>query len=152
MVVQYLNAFCPHCRATHNRLSRVLSEVQEPLRKRRVYTWASNDYPLWARACAFAQTAGLEERMFEELMRARNQGSTEIYAAAKRAGLDVRRMRTALSDPRPPRRLVRDRQLVSRARITKLPTLDIGRRRLMGEQSEAELRDAVTVALTTLAQ
>jgi len=148
LLVEYLNAFCPHCRATHRRLHKVLTEMQAPMRKRRIYTWASKDYPLWARACAFAQTAGCEEQMFRELLRARDQSAGEVYAAARRAGLDVGRMRLALKSQQAPPRLVHDRRLVQKARIRKLPTLDIGRRRLMGEQSEAELRDAIRVALT----
>jgi protein-disulfide isomerase len=42
---------------------------------------------------------------------------------------------------------VRDRDLARSAGLRGLPTLDIGRRRLMGEQSEAELREAVEAAL-----
>ena len=116
-------------------------------RRRRIYSWSSADTPMWARAVAFAQLRGLEDRMFEELVRADDDTPREIYAAASRAGLDTNALATALSDPRVPARLEADRRASAAARLEGLPTLDIGRRRLMGEQSEGELREAVRAAL-----
>ena len=146
-IVEYLNAFCSHCRATHERLERVLAQDGLTARRRRIYSWASTETPLWARAVAFAQTRGLEDRMFEELVKADEESPREIYAAAARAGLDTDALATALADPRVPARLEADRRASSAARLEGLPTLDIGRRRLMGEQSEDELREAVRAAL-----
>jgi predicted DsbA family dithiol-disulfide isomerase/uncharacterized membrane protein len=146
-IVEYLNAYCPHCRATHKRLDKVLSDLGANARRRRVYTWASADYPFWARACAYAQTVGLEERFFEELLESKSQDASEVYAAARRAGLDPQALQQAATSAAPPQRLVKDRQLFTQAGLKGLPTLDIGRRRLMGEQSEAELRSAVQAAL-----
>lgn len=146
LLVEYLNAFCPHCRKTLKRLEEVLDTTREPIRKRRVYTWASNDYPLWARACAHAQSLGQEETLFQQLLKARGQSRQEVFAAARRAGMDLEALRQALADPAPPARLVRDRGIVQRANIRMLPTIDIGRRRLQGEQSASELREAVQVA------
>lgn len=146
-IVEYLNAYCPHCRATHKRLDKVLSDLGANARRRRVYTWASADYPFWARACAYAQTVGLEERFFEQLLESRSQDASEVYAAARRAGLDVQALGQFAQNPAPPPRLVKDRELFTRAGLQGLPTLDIGRRRLMGEQSESELRTAVQAAL-----
>jgi predicted DsbA family dithiol-disulfide isomerase/uncharacterized membrane protein len=146
-IVEYLNAYCPHCRATHKRLDKVLADLGVSARRRRVYTWASADYPFWARACAHAQTVGLEERFFEELLESKSQDASEVYAAARRAGLDPQALKQAATSATPPPRLVKDRQLFTQAGLQGLPTLDIGRRRLMGEQSEAELRSAVQAAL-----
>jgi len=146
-IVEYLNAFCSHCRATHERLDRVLAQDGLTARRRRIYSWSSADTPMWARAVAFAQLRGLEDRMFEELVRADDDTPREIYAAASRAGLDTNALATALSDPRVPARLEADRRASAAARLEGLPTLDIGRRRLMGEQSEGELREAVRAAL-----
>jgi hypothetical protein len=50
----------------------------------------------------------------------------------------------------PPPRLQRDREIVSRARLEGMPTLDIGKRRLQGEQSEAELAEALRAAIDDL--
>jgi hypothetical protein len=146
LVVEYVNAFCTHCRATHRRLERVLERTQAPVRRRRVYTWGGTRVPLWARACVYASAQGKEDDLFRELMSARNDRPAEVYAAAARAGVDVAALEQALRDPTPPARLRRDQQVVRSARLRKLPTLDIGRRRLMGEQSEAELRTALLAA------
>ena len=143
----YLNAFCGHCRATHKRLDAVIDEMGVEVRQRRVYTWAGKKTPAWARACAFAETQGREDRMFAELMKARRESTSEILAAARRAGVDVARLRVCLKQRSVPPRLQRDRRLVKRARLQKLPTIDIGRRRLMGSQSSAELRAAILAAI-----
>jgi predicted DsbA family dithiol-disulfide isomerase len=90
---------------------------------------------------------GLEERFFEELLESKSQDASEVYAAARRAGLDPQALQQAATSAAPPQRLVKDRQLFTQAGLKGLPTLDIGRRRLMGEQSEAELRSAVQAAL-----
>jgi predicted DsbA family dithiol-disulfide isomerase len=147
VIVEYLNAYCPHCRATHRRLEKVLAEMDVATKRLRIYTWGGNEYPVWARACVFAESQGLEERVFEELLNARNQSTAEVYAAAQRAGLDVALLQKALQDGTPPPRLVRHRKIFRAAHLEGLPTLDIGRRRLMGEQSEAELKEAVSAAL-----
>lgn len=149
LVVEYLNAFCPHCRATHRRLEKVLGELGVPIRYRRIYAWASADYPFWARACVFArsQGEGLEDRLFRELMRAPNQSAGAVYAAARRAGVDVAALEEAMRDPTIPESLVKDGLRMRSAGLRGLPTLDVGRRRLMGEQSEAELRQALEVAI-----
>ena len=146
LIVEYLNAYCPHCRATHARLEQAIAATGVKVKKRRVYTWATMDYPAWARACALAQSLGLEDRMFDELLRSRGPDVSEVKAAAGRAGIDPAALDAALKDPNPPPRLVKDRQLFTQARLQGLPTLDIGRRRLMGEQSEAELRAALEAA------
>ena len=147
VIVEYLNAYCGHCRSTHNRLEKVLAELGVQTHRRRVYAWASQDYPLWVRACAFARAEGAEDRLFQELLRAPDQTPASIYAAAQRAGLDVLALQCAVEDPDVPEELVRDCRRMKSAGLKGLPTIDIGRRRLMGEQSEDELREAVRAAL-----
>lgn len=147
VIVEYLNAYCGHCRATHKRLEKVLDEMGVQIRRHRVYAWASKDYPLWVRACSYAKHQGVEERLFQELMNAPDQSPGSIYAAARRAGLDVIALQCAVEDPDVPEELVRDCKRMQSAGLKGLPTLDIGRRRLLGEQSEAELRDAIRAAL-----
>lgn len=145
-IVEYVNAFCSHCRATHERLERVLREDGIAARRRRVYTWPTNDTPMWAKAVAFAAASGLEDRMFDELVRADDETPQEVYAAAQRAGVDATALQAALASARAWPRLDGDRRLAQGARLEGLPTLDIGRRRLMGEQSEGELREALKAA------
>ena len=145
-VIEYLNAFCKHCRATHARLEEVLEKDNVRIERRRVYTWKGRGYPLWARACAYAQTIGREDDMFRELTRARRETAGEVYAAAQRAGIDSPAFREALLRSEPPPRLVRDKRIAKAARLKRLPTFDIGRRRLSGSQSEGELRAALQAA------
>jgi predicted DsbA family dithiol-disulfide isomerase len=146
MLVEYLNAFCSHCRETHKRLHTVLDETGVTVRRRRVYTWGGQRTPEWARACAFAATCGVEDRMFEELLKAKRQTRGEIEAAARRAGLSVRGLNAFLRRGGMPDRLERDRQLFQKSGIRQLPTIDIGRRRLMGAQTAPELRAALLAA------
>ena len=145
-VIEYLNAFCAHCRATHARLEKVLAEDGVRVARRRVYTWKGREFPLWARACAYSETLGREDAMFHELTKARRESAGEIYAAAQGVGIDGPAFRDALVQTTPPPRLVRDRRIAQTARLTRLPTFDIGRRRLSGSQSEAELRAALRAA------
>ncbi len=151
-LVEYLNAFCAHCRATHRRLDEVITAERIPVQRRRVYTWSGKGYPMWARACAYAETVGLEEAMFRELTKARRESSAEVYAAARRAGLDLQALREALARSETPARLVRDRGIARAARLKRLPTFDIGRRRLSGSQSEGELRAALMAAKASAAR
>ncbi len=146
-IVAYVNAFCPHCRVTHRRLGRVLAALGVTARVRRVYTWPGDEVPAWARACAHAQTLGLEDRFFDELAAAESDDLAEILAAGRRAGLDAGALRTAIATGGVAPRLERDLRIAGSAGLEGLPTLDIGRRRLLGEQSEGELREAIVAAL-----
>jgi uncharacterized membrane protein/protein-disulfide isomerase len=142
VVLEYLNAFCSHCRATHARLDRVVAGFGRPVRRHRVYVWSSNQVPLWARACAVAAKQGREDAMFDALLATERQDDRAIRAAAARAGVDL----SEIDAPEVTARLERDRRLANQARLEGLPTFDVGRRRLMGEQSESELLDALRAA------
>ncbi len=143
VVLEYLNAFCAHCRATHARLDRVVAGFDRPVRRHRVYVWSSNDVPLWAKACAVAAVQGREDAMFDALLETDRQDDRSIRAAATRAGVDL----SGIDAPEVASRLARDRRLSSQARLEGLPTFDVGRRRLMGEQSEGELLEALRAAV-----
>ena len=145
LIVEYLNAYCRHCRATHKRLEEVLEAIDVPVRRRRIYTWASKEDPLWARACFFARPYRRENALFRELMKSSTDTPKEVYAAVERAGLDVRALKRHLAQPASAA-LVRNRRLMQSARLKGLPTFDIGRRRLLGEQSRHELRTAIQAA------
>ncbi|MBL9085815.1 MAG: DsbA family protein [Planctomycetia bacterium] len=142
VVLEYLNAFCSHCRATHARLDRVVAGFGRPVRRHRVYVWSSREVPLWAKACAVAAQQGREDAMFDALLETDRQDDRSIRAAAARAGVDL----SDLDAPEVANRLERDRRLFSQARLEGLPTFDVGRRRLMGEQSEGELLEALRAA------
>lgn len=142
-VVEYLNAYCAHCRATHARLDEVVASFPHPVRRQRVYVWSGQEAPLWARACAVAATVGREDAMFLALLETTRQDDRTVRAAAARAGVDL----DAGDTPQVAARLERDRRLFLAARLEGLPTFDIGRRRLMGEQSAAELREALLAAV-----
>ncbi len=147
LIVVYLNAYCPHCRATHERLKHLLAERAGTYRVRRVYAWGGSTYPTWVRACAVARTRGLEQRLFEELLKSRDDSVRELYAAATRAGLDAQALQQALRQSTVPEWLVRDTKIMRSAGLRGLPTIDVGHRRLVGEQSERELEAALDAAL-----
>lgn len=142
-VVEYLNAYCAHCRATHARLDQVVASFPHPVRRQRVYVWSGKEVPLWARACAVAATVGREDAMFLALLETTRQDDRSVRAAAARAGVEL----DAGDTPEVVARLERDRRLFLAARLEGLPTFDVGRRRLMGEQSAAELRAALDAAV-----
>ena len=79
-------------------------------------------------------------------MQARSDRPAEIWAAAERAGLDVSALAACVNRGDADERLGRVYARVKAATITGLPTLDLGRRRLEGEQTEEELREAVAAA------
>lgn len=150
LIVEYLNPFCPHCRATHARLEKVLASISGPVRRRRIYVWNTEDAPLWARACACAAAQEKEDQLFEELVKAKDQGLDELRAASARAGVDHVVLSGCMFRREPPPRVIKDKELMKQTKLEGLPTLDIGHRRLMGEQSEAELREAIDAALTEI--
>jgi protein-disulfide isomerase len=145
-IVEYLNPFCVHCRRTHERLERVIPAAGVRARRHRVQVWSTATPPLWARACAAAATLGREDALWAELLRAEGESPHAIWAAARRAGLDPYALSAAVSRGDSAARIDAHRQYALSARLTRVPTIDIGRRRLQGEQSEAELRAAIQVA------
>jgi predicted DsbA family dithiol-disulfide isomerase len=147
-VVEYLNPFCAHCRATYERLQRVLASFPSPVRVRRVYVWTTRDVPLWAKGCACAREQSREPSYFGELVRLPRDTESEARAAASRAGLDVARWSACVLEPDTLVPLSRMHAAVDAAGIRLLPTIDVGRRRLNGEQSEDELREALEAALS----
>ena len=155
-IVEYLNPFCAHCRATHVRLARVLEEEGTPVARVRLYVWAGRSPPLWSKACVCAQDQSggqdLERPFFRELMKARNEEPTEIWAAAKRAGLDVSALEECVARGGADERLRWIRARTDAAGLLGLPTLDIGARRLEGEQTEEDLRAAIAAAAVTLSR
>ena len=150
-LVEYLNAYCAHCRATHARLDRVLAMSGIAVKRRRLYVWVSGEAPYWARACVAAAGQGKEDALFEELQRAESEDPDEVLTAARRAGLDAPALIAAIQRGEGMPRLKTDRQKVLGAHLEGLPTFDIGHRRLEGEQSEAELEDALRAAAAALA-
>ena len=150
LVVEYLNAYCQHCRATHENLDQVLARLEHPVRIRRIYTWGGKGYPIWARACAYAREQGLEDEMFRQLLHSTRETEAEVFAAARRAGVDPSGLGQAFRAVQVPPALERDAELMRSAGLQGLPTLDIGRRRLMGAQSRAELAAALQAALAEI--
>jgi uncharacterized membrane protein/predicted DsbA family dithiol-disulfide isomerase len=147
VITEFLNPFCPHCRATHARLENVLRTIATPVRRYRVYVWSSGAPPLWAQACAAAASSGKEDVLFAELLRASRDVPNEIWAAVRRAGLDPSALDVSIRSGNSNTRLQAERHRVSASAIRRLPTLDIGKWRLEGEPSEAELRNAINVAV-----
>jgi len=150
-LVEYLNPFCEHCRATKERLDRAIASLTEPerarIRSQRVYVWTSRDVPFWAKGCACAKPQQKEPAFFFELMRAPRETNAEIQAAAMRAGLDMEMWTRCVFEPETLVPLEGMHRRVLEAKIPGLPVIDIGTRRLMGEQREPELWEALREAL-----
>ena len=144
VLVEYVNAFCPHCRATHACLERVLTGAK--VRRHRVYAWGGTAEPLWAQACVCAAAFGKEDALFEELLRADDECPDAIWAAASRVGIDARALWSAVTRCDAAQRLEADRRRADASQVHRLPTIDVGARRLEGESSEADLRAAIQAA------
>jgi protein-disulfide isomerase len=150
LLVEYLNAFCGHCRATHERLDRILADRGIRTRRRHVYVWASSQPPLWAQALAATQVAlgrDKEEAFFAALLHARSENADSIWGAAREVGIDPAVVMPKMGSPQAADLLSRHRSLMEQGRIRGIPTLDLGCRRLQGEQSDGELEEAVEAAL-----
>jgi hypothetical protein len=146
VVVEFLNPFCMHCRATEARLDRVGASLPVKVRRVRVPIWSQDPPPLWAQAWTVAAETGLEDRFFTELMREPRETPQATWNALRRAGIDPGPASAQMSRGVGRARLDALRARVFAARITRLPTLDVGRRRLQGEPTEAELREAILLA------
>lgn len=149
-IIEYVNAFCSHCRATHARLDRLLLTTSVAVKQRRIYVWPAGEPPLWAKMCVSARAQGKEEALFAELLHADEDTSDDLWAAARRAGVDEAALSAAIQRGDAQATLDRYKQRVQASRIVGLPTLDIGRRRLQGEQSAEELREAIDAAVADL--
>jgi hypothetical protein len=145
-LVEFLNAFCAHCRATHTRIDRAVASSSVRVRRYRVYVWSSPTPPLWAQACACAAPTGQEDALFSELLEEPRDTPEAVWAAARRAGVDVRALMAAVQRGDAAARFEGERRRVAASSIRYLPTLDIGRRRLQGEQSEEDVRRAIQAA------
>ncbi len=145
-IVEFLNPFCSHCRATHGRLDRVLEDVTVRVRRTRVYVWHQKTPPLWARALACAEAEGKEDALFRELSASDDLvGHPEtVEAAVRRAGLDVGAYEACAKGPGPWPRLEHDRALVVASDLEGLPTIWVGDRAIFGEQDEEDIRALVT--------
>ena len=145
-VVEYVNAFCPHCRATHTQLDEALRAATARVKRYRVYVWSSKDIPFWAQACACAATWGKENELFNEIMRLDRDDPRAIARAASRIGLDVDALWASVQRGDARARLEGEWRRVTASQIRQMPTLDIGSRRLEGEQSVTEIAAAIIAA------
>ena len=99
---------------------------------------------MWACICAGAQ--GKEEAFLAELLQTARDDERSIRAAAQRASIDLEELDRCMGEPATRERLEQNRRARQAAGIQELPTIDIGRWRLMGEQSEAEILDTLNSA------
>ncbi len=144
-IVEFLNPFCSHCRATHGRLDRALESVALPMRRTRVYVWHQKTPPLWARALACAEAEGKEDALFRELSASDDLvGHPEtVEDAVRRAGLDPAAYESCAKGPGPRPRLDHDRALVVSSDLEGLPTIWVGERAIFGEVDEEDIRALV---------
>jgi protein-disulfide isomerase len=146
-LAEYVNPFCPHCRATHARLLNVIRTTKAQVRIHRVYVWSSSTPPLWAHACVCAASLGKEDAFFEALLLAPRETPEAIWDAARRAGIDPHALHACVQRGQATARLHEIARQMDAGRLQRLPTIDVGRRRLQGTQSEPELRAAIDAAM-----
>jgi|GEM_PF-2539541 len=140
-IVEFLNPFCSHCRATHGRLDRALASVPLPMRRTRVYVWHQKKPPLWARALACAEAEGKEDALFRELSASDDLAGHDetVLEAVRRAGLDAPAFEACARGPGPWPRLEHDRELVLASDLKGLPTVWVGERAILGEVDEEDI-------------
>jgi hypothetical protein len=132
VVLEYLNAFCSHCRATHARLDRVVAGFDRPVRRHRVYC------PVVARGAALGE--GLCRRRLQQgprgrdVRRAPRDRPPDDRSICRRRRARRRRPLSGLDAPGRVDRLERDRRRFGAPRgpahVRRRPSC------LMGEQSE----------------
>jgi hypothetical protein len=145
-MTEYLNAYCAHCRATHGRLDKVLAGSSLHVERHRVYVWPGKRPPYWVWACICAGAQGKEEAFLAELLQTSGDDERSIRAAAQRVLIDLDELDRCMREPSTRERLEQNKRARQAARIEELPTIDIGRWRLMGEQTEAEILDTLNAA------
>lgn len=144
-VVEFADFECPHCRALHPVLRRVLAE-QPPGRVH----FVRGHVPLpshpeampAARAMVCAEEQGKEDALADRLVQVTLSRET-IRKAATAAGLSADRLQACLSSRRPDARIEADTRRLKDAGMRGLPTTYVGEQRLLGAVPEAKLRDAV---------
>lgn len=144
-IVVFMDFECPHCRAEHFALTRLIDEFGSPVRIARKHTpLPTHRYaPLAARAAICAEGAGRGDLMVETLFSIDDLGEPAIYAAAERLGLDMPTFKGCLASATTTRRLEDDARDATAARVEGLPTFYIGDERFEGQQRD----EAVLAAL-----
>jgi protein-disulfide isomerase len=145
-IVEFADFECPHCRALHPRLKRVLAEETGG----RVH-FVRGHVPLpshtearpAARAMVCAEEQGKDEALADRLVEI-ELAPGAIREAALSAGVDPALLDACLRSKRPDARIEADTKRLKAAGMSGLPTTYVGEQRLLGGNiSEAKLRDSI---------
>jgi predicted DsbA family dithiol-disulfide isomerase/uncharacterized membrane protein len=144
-IVEFADFECPHCRALHPSIRRVLAEeTTDRVRFRRghVPLPSHTEARPAARAMVCAEEQGKDDALADRLVEI-ELGQDTIRAAAVEAGVDPSLLDACLRSKRPDTRIEEDTRRLRAAGMRGLPTTYVGEQRLLGGVSEAKLRDSV---------
>ena len=144
-IVEFADFECPHCRALHPSLRRVLAEeTTDRVRFRRGhFPLPSHPEALpAARAMVCAEEQGKDDALADRLV-AIELGPDAVTAAALEVGVDPAAFGACLRSKRPDVRIEADTKRLRAAGFRGLPTTYVGEERLLGAVSEAKLRDSI---------
>lgn len=144
-VVEFVDYQCPHCRALHPVLKKVVAE-----RADRVHFVRMN-MPLKghpnartaARAAVCAEHQGKGDAMADALFAAEAVDETANLHTARAVGLDLAALRRCIADPATDARIDRDAEILREAGFLGLPTTYVGAQRIVGSGDEAVFREAL---------
>jgi protein-disulfide isomerase len=142
-IVAYSDLGCPYCARAHQVVSRLLLRYEDRLRYVFRHFPLVHKHPFAEQAAEFAEAAGAQGRFwpihdflftYQETL-----DLDDLYAYARKVGLDVERIQRELSERRYAPRVQRDLDSGRRAGVTGTPTLFVNDVRYTDEDEVARL-------------
>jgi uncharacterized membrane protein/predicted DsbA family dithiol-disulfide isomerase len=144
-IVEFADFECPHCRALHPSIRRVLAEqTTDRVRfvRGHVPLPSHTEARPAARVMVCAEEQGKDDALADRLVEIELTPDA-IRAAAIAAGVDAALLDACLGSKRPDARIEADTNRLKTAGMRGLPTTYVGEQRLLGAVSEAKLRDSI---------
>lgn len=141
-IVEFFDFECPHCRAQHFTLARLLEgrakALGKPVRvvRKHLPLPYHRNAKLAARVAICAEESGHGEIMIDLLFASDDLSPAALEASARQLGMDVAELRACVSSAATTRRLEDDARDAQRLGIAGLPTYFVGGERFEGLQRE----------------
>jgi protein-disulfide isomerase len=148
-VLEFVDYQCPFCRQLDAELGPLLEEHAEHVRvvRKHVPLPRHRHARAAARASVCAEAQGKGHAMHTELMRASDLSQEGLNAIAEQVGLDLTAMAECIADSATDARIRADDAEYDATGGSGLPTIFIGRRKIVGFIDGASLERALTDAL-----